>query len=86
MAAKPTPVPTVSIIVNHGTPTQRVFATVPAAKIEDFGARQVAAAFAHRFTVTVHYFGPWIPGEFKSNTDIPLTQLDKSNFIPEAIA
>lgn len=73
----------VSIIVNHGTPTQRVFATVPVTKVEDFGARQVSAAFRKESTETVHYLGPWMPMDWDSNKSAELTLLERSNFVEE---
>lgn len=73
----------VSIIVNHGTPTQRVFATVPVHKIEDFGARQVSAAFRKESTQTVHYLGPWMPMDWTANADAELTLLERNNFVTE---
>lgn len=81
MPAKPADM--VSIIVNHGTPAQRVFATVPVSKIEDFGARQVSAAFRKDSTSTVHYLGPWTPMDFASNKNAELTLLERNNFVEE---
>ena len=77
------PVEMVSIIVNHGTPTQRVFATVPTSKIEDFGARQVSAAFRKESTETVHYLGPWTPMAWAENKTAELTLLERANFVEE---
>lgn len=75
------PKPMVSIIVDKDLPTRRVFATVPADKVEDFGARQVTAAFAKPDVTTVHYFGPWTPMEFEDNKTVEYTLLERANFV-----